>query len=95
MFDPTLSDVSSEIESMTDLQKKILLTIYEAPNEGLRLWQIQKKVPATKLELQEALHGLLSEGYIGILSMGGGPKYHKVTAKAGIIAALKNRKSTE
>jgi hypothetical protein len=32
-----------------------------------------KKVDGTKLEVQEALHELLGAGYVGILSMGGGP----------------------
>ncbi len=86
-----LNDVSVEINSMTDLNRKILLTIYEAPNEGLRLWQVQKKVSATKLEVQQALSRLLAEGYIGILSMGGGPKYHKIASKADFVAALCTR----
>ncbi len=90
MRDSTLQDRSAaEIESMTDLQKRTLLCIYEAPNEGLRLWQVQKKVSATKLDVQEALRELVAKGYIGILSMGGGPKYHKVASKASLIAALK------
>ncbi len=93
MCDPTLSDVSADITSMTDLQRKILLAIYDAPNEGLRLWQVQKKVSATKLEVQEALRQLLAERYIGILSMGGGPKYHKIASKAVIVAAFYTRDS--
>ncbi len=93
MCDPTLSDESVNINSMTDLQRKVLLTIYEAPNEGLRLWQVQKKVSATKLEVQEALRWLLAKGCIGILSMGGGPKYHKITSKVDIVAALRTRDS--
>ncbi len=88
MRDPTLRDEFAELEAMTDLQKKTLQSIYEAPNEGLRLWQVQKKVSATKSEVQEALRELLAEGYIGILSMGGGPKYHKVASKTHIVAAL-------
>jgi hypothetical protein len=31
---------------------------------------------------------LLGAGYIGILSMGGGPKYHKVSSKAYVLEAL-------
>lgn len=89
MRDPTLPDGRAEIEAMTDLQKRTLLSIYEAPNEGLRLWQVQKKVSATKLEVQEALSELLARGYIGILSMGGGPKYHKVASTTRIVAALR------
>ncbi len=88
MNDSLQGDESPGIEGLTDLQKKILLVIYEAPNEGLRLWQVQKKVFATKLEVQEALRILLAEGYIGILSMGGGPKYHKIASKADLVAAL-------
>ncbi len=72
MQDPLRSDESIKIKALTDLQKKILLVVYDAPNEGLRLWQIQKKVCASKLEVQEALRILLAEGYVGILSMGGG-----------------------
>jgi hypothetical protein len=49
---------------------------------------VQKKVDGTKLEVQEALHELLAVGYVGILSMGGGPKYHRVSSKAYILAAL-------
>ena len=59
---------------MNDLQKEVLRSIFQASSEGLRLWQVQKKVDGTKLEVQEALHELLAAGYIGILSMGGGPK---------------------
>lgn len=88
MRDPTPRDEAAEIEPMTDLQKRILLSIYEAPNEGLRLWQVQKKVSATKLDVQEALSELMARGYIGILSMGGGPKYHKVASKTHIVASL-------
>ncbi len=91
MRDSTLRDVSAEIEAMTDLQKKTLLSIYDAPNEGLRLWQVQKKVLATKLETQDALRELLEKGYIGILSMGGGPKYHKIASTFRIAAALRAR----
>ncbi len=81
----------AEINSLTALQKRILLSIYEAPNEGLRLWQVQKKVSATKLEVQEALRELLAKGYVGILSMGGGPKYHKIASKTDSVAALQSR----
>ncbi len=88
MQDPLRSDEPTKIKALTDLQKKILLVVYDAPNEGLRLWQIQKKVSATKLEVQEALRILLAEGYVGILSMGGGPKYHKIASKAEVIATL-------
>ena len=52
------------------------------------MWQIQKKVAGTKFEVQEALHELLGAGYIGILSMGGGPKYHKISSKVYILDAL-------
>jgi hypothetical protein len=73
---------------MTDLQKEVFKSIYEASGEGLRLWQVQKKVSESKLQVQEALHELLAAGYIGILSMGGGPKYHKIASKAYILTAL-------
>ncbi len=63
MRDPTLRDELAEIEKLTDLQKRTLLTIYEAPNEGLRLWQVQKKVSATKSEVKDALRELLAKGY--------------------------------
>ncbi len=82
---------TAKIDLMTDLQKRILVCIYEAPNEGLRLWQVQKKVSATKLEVQGALSELLAKGYVGILSMGGGPKYHKNASKIGVVAALNRR----
>ncbi len=88
-------EFAAELQSMTDLQKRILLSIYEAPNEGLRLWQVQKKVSATKLDVQEALRELLAQGYIGILSMGGGPKYHKVASTARMIAALQTHDTIE
>ena len=88
MLNPTLHDGPAEISLMNDLQKKVLRVIYQASGEGLRLWQVQKKVDEMKLEVQEALHELLAAGYIGILSMGGGPKYHRVSAKAYILAAL-------
>ncbi len=86
---------TAEISRMPDLQKRVLLSIYEAPNEGLRLWQVQKKVSATKLETQEALRELLAKGYIGILSMGGGPKYHKVASTTQVIATLRARDAAE
>ncbi|MGZ4904723.1 MAG: hypothetical protein ACXVIG_07045 [Halobacteriota archaeon] len=95
MRDPTLRDESAEIEPLTDLQLRTLQSIYEAPNEGLRLWQVQKKVSATKVDVQEALSELLARGYIGILSMGGGPKYHKVASKTHIVAALQAHDTTE
>ncbi len=88
MLNPLLHDGPAEVALMSDLQKKAFKSIYEASSEGLRLWQIQKKVGGTKVEVQEALHELLETGYIGILSMGGGPKYHKITSKAYILAAL-------
>jgi hypothetical protein len=87
MLNPLLHDGPAEVALMNDLQKKAFKSIYEASSEGLRLWQIQKKVGATKIEVQEALHELLGTGYIGILSMGGGPKYHKITSKAYILDA--------
>ncbi len=90
MADPLRSDELARINALSDLQKKILRVIYEAPNEGLRLWQVQKKVSATKVEVQEALRILLTEGYVGILSMGGGPKYHKIASKADLVAASKH-----
>ena len=88
MLNPNLGDGPAEIALMTDLQKRILRSIYEATHEGLRLWQVQKKVAGTKVEVQEALRELLEAGYIGILSMGGGPKYHRVSSKAYVLEAL-------
>jgi hypothetical protein len=88
MLNPTLQDGPSEIALMNDLQKNVLRIIYQASAEGLRLWQVQKHVAGTKLEVQKALHELLAADYIGILSMGGGPKYHKVSSKAYVLAAL-------
>ncbi len=88
MLNPNLDDGPAEIALMNDLQKRVLRSIYEATGEGLRLWQVQKKVAGTKLEVQEALRELLGAGYIGILSMGGGPKYHRVSAKAYVLEAL-------
>ena len=88
MLNPTLHDGPAEIALMNDLQKRVLRSIYEATGEGLRLWQVQKKVAGTKLEVQEALRELLGAGYIGILSMGGGPKYHRVSSKEYILAAM-------
>ncbi|MGZ4862989.1 MAG: hypothetical protein ACXV2E_09475 [Halobacteriota archaeon] len=88
MLNPNLDDGPAEIALMNDLQKRVLSSIYEASGEGLRLWQVQKKVAGTKLEVQEALSELLGAGYIGILSMGGGPKYHRVSSKAYVLAAL-------
>jgi hypothetical protein len=88
MLNPNLHDGPAEIALMNELQKRVLRSIYEATGEGLRLWQVQKKVAGTKLEVQEALRELLGAGYIGILSMGGGPKYHRVSSKAYVLAAL-------
>jgi predicted transcriptional regulator len=88
MLNPLLHDGPAEVALMSDLQKEVIKSIYEASGEGLRLWQVQKKVSGSKSQVQEALHELLAAGYIGILSMGGGPKYHKSTSKAYILAAL-------
>jgi hypothetical protein len=88
MLNPLLHDGPAEVALMTDLQKEVLKSINEASGEGLRLWQVQKKVSGSKSQVQEALHELLAAGYIGILSMGGGPKYHKITSKAYILAVL-------
>ena len=88
MLNPMLHDGPGEVALMTGLQKKVLRSIYESSSEGLRSWQVQKKVDGTKLEVQEALHGLLAAGYIGILSMGGGPKYHKVSSRPYILSSL-------
>jgi hypothetical protein len=88
MLNPTLHDGPAEVAMMSDLQKKVLRSIFHASNEGLRLWQVQKKVDGSKLEVQEALHELLGAGYIGILSMGGGPKYHKVSSRTYVLSAL-------
>jgi hypothetical protein len=88
MLNPLLHDGPAEVALMNDLQKEVFKSVYAASGEGLRLWQVQKKVGGTKIQVQEALHELLEAGYIGILSMGGGPKYHKITSKAYILAAL-------
>jgi hypothetical protein len=88
MLNPTLHDGPGEVALMSDLQKQALRIIYASGSEGLRSWQVQKKVGGTKLEVQQALHELLAAGYIGILSMGGGPKYHKVSARTYILSAL-------
>jgi len=88
MLNPMLQDGPNEVALMTSLQKKVLRSIYAASSEGLRSWQVQKRVDGTKLEVQEALHELLAAGYIGILSMGGGPKYHKVSSRPYILSAL-------
>jgi hypothetical protein len=88
MLNPMLHDGPSEVALMTDLQKKVFRSICESSSEGLRSWQVQKKVDGAKLEVQEALHQLLEAGYIGILSMGGGPKYHKISSKSYILDVL-------
>jgi predicted transcriptional regulator len=88
MLNPLLHDGPAEAALMTDLQKEVFKSINEASGEGLRLWQVHKTVSGSKSQVQEALHELLAAGYIGILSMGGGPKYHKITSKAYILAAL-------
>jgi hypothetical protein len=88
VLNPTLHDGPAEVALMDDLQKEVFRSIFQASSEGLRLWQVQKKVDGTKLEVQEALHELLGAGYIGILSMGGGPKYHKVPSRTYILSAL-------
>jgi hypothetical protein len=88
MLNPLLRDGPAEVALMNDLQKEVFKSINEASGEGLRLWQVQKKVTGTKFEVQEALHELLEAGYIGILSMGGGPKYYKISSKAYILNAL-------
>jgi len=88
MLNPLLNDGPAEVALMSDLQKEVFRSIYQASSEGLRLWQLQKKVGGTKFQVQEALHELLEAGYIGILSMGGGPKYHKMSSKAYILDAL-------
>jgi hypothetical protein len=87
MLNPTLHDGPAEVALMDDLQKEVLRSIFHASSEGPRLWQVQKKVDGTKLEVQEALHELLGAGYVGILSMGGGPKYHKVSSRTYILSA--------
>jgi predicted transcriptional regulator len=83
-----LHDGPGETALMTDLEKTVLRSIYESSSEGLRSWQVQKKVDGTKLEVQKALHELLAAGYIGILSMGGGPKYYKISSKTYVLDAL-------
>lgn len=88
ILNPLLRDGPAEVALMNDLQKEVFKGINEASGEGLRLWQVQKKVTGTKFEVQEALHELLEAGYIGILSMGGGPKYYKISSKAYILDAL-------
>jgi hypothetical protein len=88
MLNPLLRDGPAEVALMNDLQKEVFKSINEASGEGLRLWQVQKKVTGTKFEVQEALHELLESGYIGILSMGGGPKYYKISSKAYISDTL-------
>jgi hypothetical protein len=88
MLNPLSRDGPAEVALMNDLQKEVFKSINEASGEGLRLWQVQKKVTGTKFEVQEALHELLEAGYIGILSMGGGPKYYKISSKAYILDAL-------
>jgi hypothetical protein len=88
MLNPLLNDGPAEVALMNDLQKAVFKSINEASGEGLRLWQVQKKVTGTKFEVQEALHELLGTGYIGILSMGGGPKYYKISSKTYILDAL-------
>ena len=88
MLNPLLRDGPAEVALMNDLQKEVFKSINEASGEGLRLWQVQKKVTGTKFEVREALHELLEAGYIGILSMGGGPKYYKISSKAYILNAL-------
>ena len=88
MLNPLLRDGPAEVALMNDLQKEVFKSINDASGEGLRLWQVQKKVTGTKFEVQEALHELLEAGYIGILSMGGGPKYYKISSKAYILDAL-------
>ena len=93
MLNPTLHDGPAEVALMNDLQKEVLRSIFQASSEGLRLWQVQKKVDGTKLEVQEALHELLAAGYIGILSMGGGPKYHKIRSKNYIFDGIQRTTS--
>ncbi|MGZ4864537.1 MAG: hypothetical protein ACXVIS_08825 [Halobacteriota archaeon] len=88
MLNPLLHDGPAEVTLMNDLQKEVFKSINEASSEGLRLWQVQKKVTGTKFEVQETLRELLAAGYIGILSMGGGPKYHKISSKVYILDAL-------
>ena len=88
MLNPLLHDGPAEVALMNNLQKEVFKSINEASGEGLRLWQVQKRVGGTKFEVQEALHALLEAGYIGILSMGGGPKYHKISSKVYILDAL-------
>ncbi|MGZ4946576.1 MAG: hypothetical protein ACXV5N_09285 [Halobacteriota archaeon] len=88
MLNPLLHDGPAEVTLMNDLQKEVFKSINEASSEGLRLWQVQKKVTGTKFLVQEALRELLAAGYIGILSMGGGPKYHKISSKVYILDAL-------
>ena len=88
MLNPTLQDCPAEIALMNDLQKNAPRITYQASPEGIRLWQVQKQVGRTKREVQEALRELLAAGYIGVLPIGGGPNYHKVTSKAYILAAL-------
>ena len=93
MLNPMLSDGPGEVALMTSLQRLVFKCVYESGHEGLRLWQVQKKVGGTKHEVRETLHALLAAGYIGILSMGGGPKYHKISSKGYILTALDEREA--
>ena len=89
MLNPKLNDGPKEVALMSNLQQIAMWHIYQAPGDGLRLWQIQKKVDAApKEEIKEGLMELVEAGYIDIISTGGGPKYYRRHSKMYLLDTL-------
>ncbi len=89
MLNPKLNDGPKEVALMSNLQQVAMWHIYQTRGDGLRLWQIQKKVgTAPKEEIKEALMELVEAGYIDIISTGGGPKYYRRHLKMYLLDTL-------
>jgi hypothetical protein len=95
MLNQELCDGPKEVALMSNLQQIALWHIYQSPSDGLRLWQIQKKVgEALKDEVKEALMELVEAGYIDIISTGGGPKYRRRHSKMYLLDTLSSTLGT-
>jgi len=89
MLNPKLNDGPKEVALMSKLQQIVILHIYQTPDDGLRLWQIQNKVGTeSKDVIKAALMELVEAGYIDIISTGGGPKYCRRHSKMYLLSAL-------
>jgi hypothetical protein len=93
MLNPNLNDGPKEVALMSNLQQIVILHIYQAPGDGLRLWQIQNRVGTeSKDAIKVALMELVGAGYIDIISTGGGPKYCRRHSKMYLLNALSSIK---